>query len=120
MNKILIVEENFRLAERLCRLFSDTWMLAQSCATLEAAAALIEAEAYQLIIVDTDLPDKNGHDIVYELGLGQRNTPRPPVILIMPGSKTSELSNLNGQGIADHITKPFNMAVLKAKFIRKS
>ncbi len=115
MNKILIVEENFRLAERLCRLFSDTWMLAQSCATLEAAAALIEAEAYQLIIVDTDLPDKNGHDIVYELGLGQRNTPRPPVILIMPGSKTSELSNLNGQGIADHITKPFNMAVLKAK-----
>ena len=76
MNKILIVEENFRLAERLCRLFSDTWMLAQSCATLEAAAALIEAEAYQLIIVDTDLPDKNGHDIVYELGLGQRNTPQ--------------------------------------------
>ena len=47
MNKILIVEADFKLAERLCRALTDNETHAFSCGTLEAASALLESEQYQ-------------------------------------------------------------------------
>ena len=70
MNKILIIDADFELAERLCRALTDTEIHAYSCGTLEAATALLESEQYQQIIIDTELPDGNGYDLIYELGLG--------------------------------------------------
>ena len=42
MNKILIIESDFQLAERMCRALTDNETHAFSCGTLEAAAALLE------------------------------------------------------------------------------
>jgi len=115
MNKILIIEADFRLAERVCGALTDNETHAFSCGTLEAATALLENEQYQQIIIDTELPDGNGYDLVYELGLGIYESSDVPIILMISNDKKPDLSELNEQGIADYITKPFSVSVLKAK-----
>lgn len=115
VNKILIVEADFRMAERLCRSISDTQTLARSCGTLEAAKALLKREAYQMLIVDTELPDGTGYDIVCGREPGTCGPGKPDIILMIPNDRMPEMSEHDEQGIADYITKPFNTAVLKAK-----
>lgn len=115
MNKILIIEADFRLAERLCRALADIETHTFSCGTLEAAAALLESEQYQQIIIDADLPDGSGYDIIYELGLGIYESSGAPIILIVSNDRKPDMTELGKQGIVDYITKPFSISVLKAK-----
>jgi len=115
MNKILIIDADFKLAERLCRALTDAETQAFSCGTLEAAAALLESESYQQIVIDPELPDGNGYDLIYELGLGLYESKDIPIILIAPNSRLPDMTEFNKQGIADYITKPFNISVFKAK-----
>lgn len=115
MNKILIIEADFQLAERLCRELTDNEIHAFSCGTLEAATALLESEQYQQIIIDTELPDGDGNDLIYELGLGLYESCNIPIILIVSNDKEPDMTEFDKQGIMDYITKPFSVSVLKAK-----
>lgn len=115
MNKILIIEADFELAKRLCGALTDIETRAYSCRTFEAAAALLEREQYQQIIIDTELPDGDGYDLIYELGPGIRESGDVPVILILSNDRKPDTEKLAEQGIADYITKPFSVSVLKAK-----
>lgn len=115
MNKILIVEADFKLAERLCRALTDNETHAFSCGTLEAASALLESEQYQQIIIDTELPDGDGYDLIYDLGMGIYESNDVPVILVASNDRKPDMTELSEQGVADCITKPFNVSVLKAK-----
>ena len=103
------------MAERLCRALRDTERHVFSCGTLEAATALMEKELYQQIIIDTELPDGDGYDLIYELGLGIYDSSSAPIILIASNGCQLDLTELGKQGISDYITKPFNVSVLKAK-----
>lgn len=115
MNKILVIEADAKLAERLCRALRDIDTHVFSCGTLEAATALLENELYQQIIIDTELPDGDGYDLIYELGLGIYDSSSAPIILITSNGCQIDMSELSKQGISDYITKPFNISVLKAK-----
>lgn len=115
MNRILIIESDLRLAERMCRTLMDIETHTFICGTLEAAAVLLEKESYQLVITDTEFPDGDGNDLIYRLGLGIYQTKSPRILLIMPNDRKPDMAELREQGIADYITKPFNMVVLKAK-----
>lgn len=115
MNRILIVEPEFELAEKLCRSFSDVDTQAFSCGTLEAATALLERETFQMIIIDTELPDGDGYELIYDMKLGIYLSQNPVIIIMIPNNIRPDLLQLNKQGITDYITKPFSTAVLKAK-----
>lgn len=115
MNKILIIESDFQLAERMCRALTDNETHTFSCGTLETAIALLESEQYQQIIIDTELPDGDGYDLIYELGLGLYESNDVPIILIVSNDRKPDVSELGEQGISDYITKPFSVSVLKAK-----
>ncbi len=113
MNKILVIEADFNLAENLCRALEDIETHAFSCGTLEAAAALLDNEQYQQIIIDTELPDGDGYDLIYGMGLYESGD--APIILIVSNDRKPDALELRKLGIADYITKPFNISVLKAK-----
>lgn len=117
MNKILIVEADFRVSERMFRSFADLQIMVRSCGTLETAVSLLEREKYQMLILDAELPGGDGYDIIHKLGIGIYDPARPAIILMVPNSRIPELSELYERGIADYITKPFNTAVLKAKVL---
>lgn len=115
MNRILIIESDLELAQRLRQLFTDMETDAFSCGSLRTAAAMLERKNYEVVIVDMELPDGDGFDVIQELGLEMPDFDKPSVILIMPNDKKPDSAKLRRQGIADCITKPFSTAVLKAK-----
>jgi two-component system, cell cycle response regulator CtrA len=75
---------------------------------------------YDLILLDLDLPDMNGMEVLRRLRLARVDTP----ILILTGSDDTE-SKLRGFGFGadDYMTKPFNREELQARIqaiIRRS
>ena len=75
---------------------------------------------YDLILLDLNLPDMNGHEVLRHLRLARVETP----ILILSGSDDSE-NKLKGFGFGadDYMTKPFHREELVARIhaiIRRS
>ena len=75
---------------------------------------------YDLILLDLNLPDMNGHEVLRQLRLARVETP----ILILSGSDDSE-NKLKGFGFGadDYMTKPFHREELVARIhaiIRRS
>jgi two-component system cell cycle response regulator CtrA len=73
-----------------------------------------------LILLDLDLPDMNGHEVLRQLRLARVETP----ILILSGSDDTE-SKIKGFGFGadDYLTKPFHREELVARIhaiIRRS
>jgi two-component system cell cycle response regulator CtrA len=75
---------------------------------------------YDLILLDLDLPDMNGHDVLRQLRVSRIETP----ILILSGSDDTE-NKIKGFGFGadDYLTKPFHREELVARIhaiIRRS
>ena len=75
---------------------------------------------YDLILLDLNLPDMNGHDVLRQLRLARIETP----ILILSGADDTE-NKLKGFGFGadDYMTKPFHREELVARIhaiIRRS
>ena len=75
---------------------------------------------YALILLDLDLPDMDGHEVLRQLRLARVETP----ILILTGSDDTE-SKIKGFGFGadDYLTKPFHREELVARIhaiIRRS
>ena len=75
---------------------------------------------YDLILLDLNLPDMSGHEVLRQIRLARVDTP----ILILSGSSDLE-SKVKGFGFGadDYLTKPFNRDELVARIhaiIRRS
>ena len=75
---------------------------------------------YDLVLLDLDLPDMNGHEVLRQLRLARVDTP----ILILTGSDDTE-NKIKGFGFGadDYLTKPFHREELVARIhaiIRRS
>jgi DNA-binding response OmpR family regulator len=115
MNRILIVESDFTLSEKLYRAFSSIETEVTSCATMESATAILEDQIYNVAIIDTQLNDGDGYDLIYEIGLGIYKSKDVSIIAIMPNNKRPDYIEILERGITDYVTRPFSTAVLKAK-----
>lgn len=75
---------------------------------------------YDLILLDLNLPDMNGHDVLRQLRLAKVETP----ILILSGADDTENKIRGfGSGADDYLTKPFHREELVARIhaiIRRS
>ncbi len=75
---------------------------------------------YDLILLDLNLPDMHGHDVLRQLRLARINTP----ILILTGADDTEMKIKGfGFGADDYLTKPFHREELVARIhaiIRRS
>jgi DNA-binding response OmpR family regulator len=117
MNRILIVESEFSLSEKLYRAFSSIETEVTNCSTMESATAILEEQVFNIAVIDTDLTDGNGYDLIYEIELGIYNSKDVQVIVILPNDSKPDGVELLERGINDYITKPFSTAVLKSKIL---
>ena len=86
----------------------------------EEAVDLAKLYDYDLILLDLNLPDMSGYDVLRQLRSGRVNTP----ILILTGDDDTD-SKIRGfgQGADDYLTKPFHREELVARIhaiIRRS
>lgn len=121
---ILIVEDDLALAGGLCRALQNDRTEAVSCHTLAEAAGLLsaanrlpidavttKAESFDLVLLDVNLPDGNGFDFLREI------KKKYDIFVIMLTANDIETDIVTGleMGADDYITKPFSLAVLRAR-----
>jgi two-component system cell cycle response regulator CtrA len=78
----------------------------------EEGVDLAKLYDYDLILLDLNLPDMSGHDVVRQLRLARIDTP----VLILSGSDdTANKIKGFGFGADDYLTKPFHLEELLAR-----
>lgn len=108
---ILIVEDDKALAAGLCRALQSAETSADSCGTLQEAARRLKEEGYDLVLLDVNLPDGNGLDFL------QGIKAKYGISVILLTANDMEIDIVTGLelGADDYITKPFSLAVLRAR-----
>lgn len=113
--QILIIEDDKPLAAGLCRALQSEEIEAVSCTTLKEASDLLHrqqesGDGFVLAILDVNLPDGSGFDYLQEIkkyGM--------PVIMLTANDMEIDIVTGLELGADDYITKPFSLAVLRAR-----
>lgn len=112
MKRILIVEDDKGLREGIelaLRREDFSFVLCESIAG--AREALAGVEGFDLILLDINLPDGSGYDLLKEI----KSKGNEPVIILT--ANDLEMDEVRGLelGAEDFITKPFSLMVLRAR-----
>lgn len=109
--KILLIEDNLRLAERI-KYYLGKEFIVDVAHTGEEGKAKALSTFYAAILLDLNLPDIHGHDVCRELRKAQLTTP----ILVISGIKESDSRvSLLDSGADDYLVKPFDPRELIAR-----
>ena len=110
--RLLLVEDEKRMAEALCELLRlekyDVDHYADGLEGLDAALT----GAYDLIILDVMLPGKNGFDIAAEV---RKNGGKTPILMLTAKSEVDDKVTGLDCGADDYLTKPFMTKELLAR-----
>ncbi|TCS77876.1 DNA-binding response OmpR family regulator [Muricomes intestini] len=110
-SKILIVEDDTSLAEGLKRALATETVETDSCATLREAKLRLKKSTWDLVLLDVNLPEGSGLDLLARI----RKESDIPVILLTANDLETDIVNGLELGAEDYITKPFSLAVLRAR-----
>ena len=119
MDTILIIEDDHALAEGLTRALSTDNIQAENCSTIKEADRRLSEQTYDLVILDINLPDGNGFDYLKTI----KEIYACPVVMLTANDLESDIVSGLEQGADDYITKPFSLAILRARVsaqLRKS
>lgn len=111
MDTILIVEDDRALAQGLSRALTTDQIQAQICPSAREAKKLLAENGYDLVILDVNLPDGNGFDLLRLI----RETCVCRVIMLTANDLETDIVTGLEQGADDYVTKPFSLAVLRAR-----
>ncbi len=112
MEQILVVEDDTSLNQGLCKALQTDVRKIFSCYTIKSAKEQLLCMTASLVILDINLPDGNGLDFLKEIKIA---VPTLPVILLTANDTDLDIVNGLEQGADDYITKPFSLAVLRAR-----
>ena len=110
--KLLIIEDNARLAAVMAKLLTDNGMTVDAVATIDEARAALALAAYDLILLDLALPDGYGGDLLRSLRTAGQAT--PVLVATARGDVTDRVKLLNA-GADDYLVKPFSLDELLAR-----
>ncbi|MCR5476423.1 MAG: response regulator transcription factor [Lachnospiraceae bacterium] len=110
--QIVIVEDDRDLNAGLCRALKGEAGSIVSCDNLKSAREQIFLSKPDLILLDINLPDGSGLNLVKEI----RETGLPcPVILLSANDTDADVVKGLELGADDYVTKPFSLSVLRAR-----
>lgn len=111
MERILIVEDDPALRGGIALALKHSGREVEACADLRTAQDFLDRQAADLVLLDIKLPDGSGLDFCRRL----RKTSATPVIFLTANdTEMDEVMGLEAGG-DDYITKPFSLAVLRAR-----
>jgi DNA-binding response OmpR family regulator len=110
--KILIVEDDAEMASAIARHLHKNAMLADAVGNLHEAGAALALNAYQLVLLDRQLPDGDGASFVAAARL---RCPGIPIIMLTAlGGTEQRIAGLD-HGADDYLAKPFSVDELMAR-----
>lgn len=111
MSNILIIEDDEDLQEGLTFSLKMDGYHVQSAMTKKEGLNLIKRNDYDLVLLDCNLPDGSGYDLCTEI---KECRDVPVFMLTARNTEMDEVKALE-LGMADFMSKPFSLAVLKAR-----
>ena len=110
--RILIVEDEVRLAEALGQIMTEQKYIVDVVYDGEEGLDYALSNEYDVIVLDVMLPHKNGFEIVREMRATKKTT---PVILLTARDETTDKIKGLDAGADDYMTKPFEPDELLAR-----
>jgi two-component system, OmpR family, response regulator len=110
--RILLVEDDERIAHFIKRGLSEGGYIVDLCANGNDAIGEALTTAYDLIILDIMLPGRNGFEVLTEL---RESGAKMPVIMLTARDSTDDKVRGLDAGADDYLTKPFTFAELEAR-----
>lgn len=111
---ILVVDDNEDNRRLLVRRVKAMGHLTETAVNGRLALEKIRANAYDLILLDIQMPELNGFDVLAELK-ADRLLARIPVIVISANSEDENAIQAIQMGAEDFLPKPFNRLLLEAR-----
>ena len=111
MQKILLLEDDITLGSGIRLALQSPSVQITLCRTLAQARAAVAENSYDLLILDINLPDGSGLQLLEQVW----KTSRVPVILLTANDLEVDVVTGLESGADDYITKPFSLAILRAR-----
>ena len=111
MQKILLLEDDITLGSGIRLALQSPSVQITLCRTLAQAQNAVADNSYDLLILDINLPDGSGLELLEQV----RRTSHVPVILLTANDMEMDIVTGLESGADDYITKPFSLAILRAR-----
>lgn len=110
--KILVVEDEKRMAQALCQLLRLEKYEVTHCDNGPDGLMEIESGIYDAVVLDVMLPQKNGFDVAAE---ARKKGIKTPIIMLTAKSELDDKVTGLDCGADDYLTKPFMTKELLAR-----
>lgn len=107
-----MIEDDKGLSQGLCKALKMDNRQIISCGNLKSGREQLLCQTPDLILLDLNLPDGNGLTLLREM---RAQSDKPPIILLTANDTDEDVVTGLEQGADDYITKPFSLAVLRAR-----
>lgn len=111
MQHILLLEDDAALGQGIRLALQSDTLQVTLCRTLAEGQSAAAPGAFDLLILDLNLPDGSGLDLLRQV----RQADAVPVILLTANDLETDIVTGLESGADDYITKPFSLAVLRAR-----
>ena len=111
MQKILLLEDDITLGSGIRLALQSPSEQITLSRTLAQAQNAVADNSYDLLILDINLPDGSGLELLEQV----RRTSHVPVILLTANDLEMDVVTGLESGADDYITKPFSLAILRAR-----
>lgn len=112
MSQILLLEDDEALGRGICMALEAPSCTVTHCSTCLQAINILQGMVFDLLILDINLPDGSGLELLRTLRQNGNST--PAILLTANDLELDEVTGLEA-GADDYITKPFSLAVLRAR-----
>lgn len=110
--KLLIIEDNTKLSKAVTETLENEKYVCETVENFKTAHEKIFLYRYDMMVVDINLPDGSGLELIREI---KKQNPETGIIVISArNSLDNKIEGLD-LGADDYITKPFDMAELVAR-----
>ena len=110
--KLLLIEDEADLAESIKTYLNNHSYICEWASTLNSAIYKISLYEYDCILIDLNLPDGSGLEIIKELKL--QNKTEGIIIISAKETLETRIEGFN-LGADDYLTKPFHLSELLVK-----
>jgi len=111
MKRILLIEDDRALGRGVCMALSREDVAVSCRESLAQGRQALESEDYDLLILDINLPDGSGLELLEKT----RQKSTVPILLLTANDLETDIVVGLESGADDYITKPFSLAVLRAR-----